>query len=194
MTSLRSGNLSGTCFSFLLYSPMSLSILHRCLAPISISLLPSLITNPTEIHIKNNQLELTQENRQIYIPIEDLSMITTIESNIRLSTMDLSILANNHVSLTTLDNKYSPTALVLPFEGNSRQSQLIHQQVQFSKEEYNKLWFQIIKQKISNQSRVLSLLGCPGAEKIGTYAQQMKKEDIDSSESLAAKDYSGSFL
>lgn len=56
------------------------------------------------------------------------------------------------------------------------------------KEEYNKLWFQIIKQKISNQSRVLSLLGCPGAEKIGTYAQQMKKEDIDSSESLAAKD------
>ena len=90
------------------------------------------ITNPTEIHIKNNQLELTQENRQIYIPIEDLSMITTIGSNIRLSTMDLSILANNHVSLTTLDNKYSPTALVLPFEGNSRQSQLIHQQVQFS--------------------------------------------------------------
>ncbi len=36
------------------------------------------ITNPTEIHIKNNQLELTQENRQIYIPIEDLSMITII--------------------------------------------------------------------------------------------------------------------
>jgi CRISPR/Cas system-associated endonuclease Cas1 len=70
------------------------------------------ITNPTEIHIKNNQLELTQENRQIYIPIEDLSMITTIGANIRLSTMDLSILANNHVSLTTLDNKYSPTALV----------------------------------------------------------------------------------
>ena len=87
------------------------------------------ITNPTEIHIKNNQLELTRENRQIYIPIEDLNMITTIGSNIRLSTMDLSILAYNHVSLTTLDNKYSPTALVLPFEGNSRQSQLIHQQV-----------------------------------------------------------------
>ena len=25
------------------------------------------ITNPTEIHIKNNQLELTQENRQISV-------------------------------------------------------------------------------------------------------------------------------
>ena len=34
------------------------------------------ITNPTEIHIKNNQLELTQENRQIYIHIEDLKFRT----------------------------------------------------------------------------------------------------------------------
>ena len=147
------------------------------------------ITNPTEIHIKNNQLELTQEDCQIYIPIEDLSMITAIGSNIRLSTMDLSILCNNHVLLTTLDNKYSPTALVLPFEGNSRQSQLIHRQVQFSEVEYNKLWFQIIKHKISNQSRALSILGCPGAEKIGAYAEGMKMDDIDSSESIAAKEY-----
>ncbi len=33
------------------------------------------ITNPTDIHIKNNQLELTPENRQIYIPIEDIKGI-----------------------------------------------------------------------------------------------------------------------
>ena len=49
------------------------------------------ITKPTEIHIKNSQLELTQEDGQVYIPIEDLSVIMTIGSNIRLSTMDLSI-------------------------------------------------------------------------------------------------------
>ncbi|MDD7016259.1 MAG: hypothetical protein PUI82_04520, partial [Firmicutes bacterium] len=32
--------------------------------------------------------------------------------------------ARNHVAITTLDNSYYPTALVLPFEGNARQSQL----------------------------------------------------------------------
>ena len=82
------------------------------------------ITRPTEIHIKNNQLELTQEGNQFYISIEDLSTITAIGPNIRFSTMDMSILARNHVAITTLDNSYYPTALVLPFEGNARQSQL----------------------------------------------------------------------
>ena len=51
------------------------------------------------------------------------------------------------------------------------------------------MWFQIIKQKISNQSRVLSILGFPGTEKVGTYAEKLTLDNIDSSESLAAKDY-----
>ena len=147
------------------------------------------ITKPTEIHIKNNQLELTQESGQVYIPIEDLAVIMTIGPDIRLSTKDLSILTDNHVVVITFDNKYSPTALVLPFEGNARQSQLIHRQVGFGDENYRKLWFQIIKQKISNQSRVLSLLGFSGTEKVGAYAEKLTLDNIDSSESLAAKEY-----
>ena len=122
------------------------------------------ITEPTEIHIKNYQLEITQEEKDpIYIPIEDITQITTIGANIRLSTMDLSILSQNHVAITTLDEKYLPTAIVLPFEGNARQSQLIHQQVEYPKEKYQALWLQIIRKKISNQSRALLILGFGGA-------------------------------
>ena len=41
------------------------------------------ITNPTEIHIKNFQLELTQENQEpVYIPIEDIAQITAIGDTI----------------------------------------------------------------------------------------------------------------
>ncbi len=73
------------------------------------------ITEPSEIHIKNHQLEITQEGKDlIRIPIEDLAQITVIGPNIRLSTMDLSILSQNHVSITTLDEKYLPTGIVLP--------------------------------------------------------------------------------
>lgn len=148
------------------------------------------ITSPTEIHIKNYQLELSQENHEtIYIPIEDLAQITTIGPNIRLSTMDLSILSQNHVAVTTLDEKYLPTAIVLPFEGNSRQSQLIHQQVEFGQLKYQELWLQIIKQKISNQSRALSILGFSGAERIASYAETLTIENVDTNESLAAKEY-----
>ncbi len=57
------------------------------------------------------------------IPIEDLNQIMVHGANIRLSTMDLSILSQNKVSLMTLDEKYLPTAIVLPFEGNARHSE-----------------------------------------------------------------------
>ena len=36
----------------------------------------------------------------------------------------------------TLDEKYLPTAIVLPFEGHARQSKLMHAQVNTDSEKY----------------------------------------------------------
>lgn len=78
------------------------------------------ISTSCEIHIKAGQLEVTSDAGVALIPIEDLNQIMVHGANIRLSTMDLSILSPNKVSLMTLDEKYLPTAIVLPFEGNAR--------------------------------------------------------------------------
>ena len=182
-------NISGLYFLSLNISSLFFDMIFRG-GDLSMAFRTLEITNPTEIHIKNFQLELTQENQEpIYIPIEDIAQITTIGANIRLSTMDLSILSQNHVAITTLDEKYLPTAIVLPFEGNARQSQLIHQQVDYPSGKYQDLWLQIIKQKISNQSRGLSILGFDGAERIASYAEALTIENVDYSESIAAKEY-----
>jgi len=87
------------------------------------------ITKPAELHMKGGQLEISQKEGVVYVPIEDISQIFCIGPNIRLSTMALSKLAMNKVALTTLDEKYLPTAIVLPFEGHARQSRLMHLQV-----------------------------------------------------------------
>lgn len=86
------------------------------------------ISHAAEIHIKEGQLEVTTEEGVALIPIEDLCQIMVRGSNIRLSTMDLSILSQNKVAVMTLDEKYLPTAIVLPFEGHARQSKLMHAQ------------------------------------------------------------------
>ncbi|MCR5848181.1 MAG: type II CRISPR-associated endonuclease Cas1 [Lachnospiraceae bacterium] len=146
------------------------------------------ITKPSEIHINFGQLEITQEEK-IFVPIEDLYQITALGPNIRLSTMDLSILSQNNVSIMTLDEKYLPTAIVLPFSGNSRQSQIMHAQVSYSEEKYKTLWEQIIKRKVENQSRNLTLLGLDGAEKIATYSQGISADNVDYIEAISAKEY-----
>lgn len=120
----------------------------------------------------------------VFIPIEDLSQIMVHGANIRLSTMDLSILTQNKVSLMTLDEKYLPTAIVLPFEGHARQYKMMHAQVKVESSKYLDLWVQIIKKKISNQARVLSILGLHSAEKVASFVEKVTTDDVDSMEGI----------
>ena len=142
------------------------------------------INRAAEIHIKEGQLEITTEEGVAHVPIEALEQIMVHGANIRLSTMDLSILRQNKVALMTLDEKYLPTAIVLPFSGHTRQSKLMHAQANVEEEKYLDLWIQIIKQKIGNQSRALSIMGLEGAEKIGKYAMSVNTKNVDYNESL----------
>jgi CRISPR-associated protein Cas1 len=103
--------------------------------------------------------------------------------------MALSILSRNKVALTTLDDKYLPTAMVLPFEGHARQSQIMYKQIRYCEENKKKLWMQIVCKKINNQARTLSILGLEGAEKVMSYASDITFENVDYNEALAAKDY-----
>lgn len=147
------------------------------------------IRQPSEIHIKEGQLEVLSEDGLARIPIEDLNQIMVHGANIRLSTMDLSILSQNKVAVMTLDEKYMPTAIVLPFEGNSRQSKLMHAQVNMANSLRRELWCQVIRQKICNQARALSILGRDGVEMLSKYANTISAENADYNEALAAKDY-----
>lgn len=147
------------------------------------------ISCAAEIHIIEGQLEVSTEEGVVLIPLEDLTQIMVHGANIRLSTMDLSILSQNKIAVMTLDEKYLPTAVVLPFEGHARQSKLMHAQVNLTEERYLELWLQIIRQKIRNQSRVLSIMGRDGAERIAEYLQIINLQNVDYCESLAAKEY-----
>ena len=147
------------------------------------------ISRAAEIHIREGQLEVSSEEGKIVVPLEDLSQIIAHGANIRMSTMDLSILAQHKVSVLTLDEKYLPTAIVLPFEGHTRQSKVMHAQVNATEKKYQDLWAQIVKRKIENQARALSIMGVDGAEKVSSYAEKIGLDKVDAVEAQAAKTY-----
>ncbi len=147
------------------------------------------ISSQAEIHIQSGQLQVTTEKGMIQIPVEDLSEILVHGAGIRLSTMDLSILSQNKVALVTLDDRYLPTSIVLPFEGHSRQSKVMHAQISASEDLYESIWMQIIHRKIKNQGKTLMILNRDGAEKVYKYAENITPESVDYCEALAAKVY-----
>lgn len=147
------------------------------------------ITRPSEIHMKNGQMHIEQEEGEVTIPLEDIAVITCIGANIRISTMAMIQLAENGVVFQCIDQKYMPKAILMPCESNSRQSLVMNRQIELSEDREKELWRQIIIAKIENQSRVLSILGLEGAEHIGAYSLQVIRGDENNKEAIAAKEY-----
>ena len=70
------------------------------------------ISHAAEIHIKEGQLEITTDDGIAVVPIEDLNQIMVHGANIRLSTMDLSILSQNPI-FDTCETAKQPHPLYL---------------------------------------------------------------------------------
>lgn len=147
------------------------------------------ISRPVEIHIRRGQLELTNQEGVILVPLEDLATIVCSGANIRMSTMAQAQIAEAGISLMIIDEKYHPSCMLVPVQSNVRQTLVMRNQIIMTPETKNQLWKQLIIRKIENQSRTLTLLGRDGAEKVLRYASTLDIDDIDASEANAARDY-----
>lgn len=151
------------------------------------------ITRPANIHICDGQLQIEQNENEVIIPIEDLSIIIAQGSDIRLSTMDISILAEHNVLFLTIGKNYLPSSMTLTFNNNSRQSITMEKQLLMTKRKINYVWNQIIQAKIRNQASVLAILGKSGSNEVNSYASKVIKGDKNNVEAIAANKYFKSY-
>lgn len=147
------------------------------------------ISKPAELHLSNKQLEIATETENISIPIEDLSCIYFIGPDIRISTMAISQLVNQKILLCTLDNKYKPTAIIFPYQCNSRMAKVLNKQIHITTSFKNDLWKKIVYQKIDNQIRNLSLLGLSGVNELTELLSTIDETNINYLEATTAKKY-----
>ncbi len=147
------------------------------------------ITQPTEIHVQRGQLVMEQEAGTVSIPLEDIATIVCNGSNIRLSTMGLAQIAEHGVSFMVLDSRYSPAGMFMPQVANVRQTGTLYLQLEMEEERKESLWRDIIRKKIDNQSRVLSILGLDGPEQVVSFIGSVDKEPVDPIEAAAARTY-----
>lgn len=146
------------------------------------------ICTSAEIHVRQSQLEITNQDGTIMIPLEDLTTIVCSGANIRMSTMAQAQIAEAGISLMIIDEKYHPSCMLVPICSNVRQTLVMRNQIMLNSEVKDQLWKQIIMRKIENQARALTLLGRDGSEKILRYTS-IASEEIDAIEANAAKDY-----
>lgn len=108
-----------------------------------------------------------KNNHLVYKSIEDTQMIHVSEidvmicetTDIVISTMLINKLIEAGILLIMCDAKRLPNSMVMPYYGRHDTSLQIQKQVEWKLEDKEKIWTDIITQKISNQAALLRKVG-----------------------------------
>lgn len=150
-----------------------------------------MISSACKLSVKNAQLlvEVYETGQTHSVPLEDINAIMLESQDISLNTYLLNALGENGICTFICDQKHLPSALVLPFESNYRQTKMLHLQLSVKKPFVKQLWQEIVSQKIENQGEVLRILARPEWEKIKNFANHVKSGDNENTEAVAAAQY-----
>jgi len=114
-----------------------------------------LIESEAKVSLKLNNLIVNKGEGDIWIPIDDISMIIIDNLQVTLTARMLSVIAEHNVGIVISDQKHNPIGLYSSYDNHSRISKTVKYQIETTKEKYDEIWKFIIKNKIDNQKKVI---------------------------------------
>lgn len=160
-------------------------------------------SNPAYLSLKNSQLVIRlpevescdnlsdsfKQQSERTIPIEDIGVVLLDNKRITITSSALEALIENNSAVITCDSKNMPIGLLLPLCGNTTQNERFRMQVEASLPLKKQLWQQTIKQKISNQAKILSIYTNADVGCMYAWADKVRSGDPDNLEARAAAYY-----
>ena len=160
-------------------------------------------SNPAYLSLKNSQLVIRlpevescdnlsdsfKQQSERTIPIEDIGVVLLDNKRITITSSALEALIENNSAVITCDSKNMPIGLLLPLCGNTTQNERFRMQVDASLPLKKQLWQQTIKQKISNQAKILSIYTNADVGCMYAWADKVRSGDPENLEARAAAYY-----
>lgn len=147
------------------------------------------INEPASLHVRKGQLEITQEQGTVYIAIEDLESLILAGPDIRVSSNALAAVADGGAMVVCCGRNHTPSAFFLSTRPNARQALLARQQIELTDSFKDSIWQSIVKKKIENQARALSILGKSGVSDVASHVSRVTLGDVNNAEGSAARIY-----
>lgn len=150
-----------------------------------------LIENEVGIKVKLNNLIVTKNGEDIWIPLDDISMIVMDNLSSMLSVRLLCQLSEQGIGLMICNQEHLPSGYYGAYANHSRASKVIGYQIEKDKRYYDQLWRNIVEEKILNQSKAYFRLkkDWEGTEQIANYSLGITDGDPSNQEAHAAKVY-----
>ena len=122
------------------------------------------------------------------IPLDDILALIVSGFGCTHSSNVLVALSDRGIPVAICGSNFVPRALVLPLEGNVRQSLRIRHQAKMSEPLKKNLWKQVVKGKLKNQALVLKAYKLPFEGLLGL-SRRVKSGDPDNFEAQGARRY-----
>lgn len=114
-----------------------------------------MIESDVQISLKLNNLIVNKGEGDIWIPLNDISVIVLDNLNTVITARLLSTIADNNICMIICNQKHLPIGYYSSYDNHSRISKNIGYQIEKSMDFYDELWVTLIKQKINNQIGVI---------------------------------------
>ncbi|CBK73314.1 CRISPR-associated protein, Cas1 family [Butyrivibrio fibrisolvens 16/4] len=123
-----------------------------------------LIESECVVHQKLNNLLIDKGEGDIWIPLDDISMIVLDNLKIEVTVRLMSTLAEHNIGVIVCNMEHLPIGFYSSYDNHSRISKCIGFQIEKDQQFYDSFWKEVIFYKIKNQRQVL---------------KELKKDDVD---------------
>jgi CRISP-associated protein Cas1 len=147
-----------------------------------------LISQPTKLSIKHSNLKVSQLDRQLTLPLDDIATITLESPQIVLTMPVLAACAERGIAVIVCDAKHIPCGTLLPLGQHSKAAAVATRQQSWPPLFRSQLWSKIVEAKISAQRDVLLSCSVKSA-RISRILKEITPENAAEKEAQAARVY-----
>ena len=147
------------------------------------------IRKQSRISYKNNFLVVKQENDEKYIHLSEIDTIIVDSVSVSISAYLLREIADNKINIIFCDEKHNPFGELTPYYSKHNSSKMIKKQISWKQKDKDKIWTEIVKNKILNQALLLKKVSSEKYDLVFSYINEVVDGDKTNREGHAAKVY-----
>ena len=147
------------------------------------------ITKQSKISYKNRFLVVKQDSDEKYIHLSEIDTIIVDSISVSISAYLLKELSDNKINIVFCDEKHNPFGELSSYYSRHNTSKQIKKQTNWKQSNKDKLWAEIVKNKITNQALLLQKNDSKKYNLLLSYVEEVKSGDKTNREGHAAKVY-----
>ena len=147
------------------------------------------ITGNAKLDYKMDYMVVRKSDMTTRIYIGEIGMLIIESTAISLTTMLLSELTKHKIKIVFCDEKHNPQSELIPYYGSHDTSSKIRKQIEWTKDDKDHIWTEIVSEKIKQQALMLQRYQKEEANMLFEYMEEVEFGDITNREGHAAKVY-----